>query len=223
MKLSIINGSPRGKSSNTRIILEKIQEGFSSVDSTFELEEAYIKSEKDKSKLTRMFETADILIIGFPLYTDAMPGIVKQLFEALDPKKVKKDLRLGFIVQSGFSESYHSEFVKAYLAKLCKRLGVEYIGTAIKGGVEGIKVQPKWTTKKYLSLFYDLGQQLALDWKLDENTIEQLAKHKHLTGSRLMLTKFFIKTGLANFYWNSQLKENNAFDNRFAKPYTENN
>ena len=172
MKLSIINGSPRGKSSNTRIILEKIQEGFSSVDSTFELEEAYLKSEKDIARLRRMFETADILIIGFPLYTDAMPGIVKQLFEALDPKTVKKDLRLGFVVQSGFSESYHSEFIQSYLAKLSRRLGVEYIGTAIKGGVEGIKVQPKWMTKKYLSLFYDLGQQLAVNVSLIEGNLQ---------------------------------------------------
>lgn len=194
-------------------------DGFSSLDTSFEFEEAYIKSEKDKQRLTSMFETSDILIIGFPLYTDAMPGIVKELFEALNPKTTKKDLRLGFVVQSGFSESYHSEFIKAYLAKLCQRLKVEYIGTAIKGGVEGIKAQPKWTTKKYLSLFYDLGQQLALEWVLDENTIERLSQPKHLTGSRLMLTKFFIKTGLANFYWNSQLKENKAFDQRFAKPY----
>lgn len=219
MKLSIINGSPRGKSSNTRILMEKIQEGFNSVDTSFEFEEAYIKSEKDKKRLIKMFETSDILIIGFPLYTDAMPGIVKELFEALNPKTIKNDLRLGFVVQSGFSESYHSEFIKAYLEKLCRRLKAEYIGTAIKGGVEGIKVQPKWITKKYLSLFYDLGQQLALDWVLDENTIERLSQPEHLTGSRLMLTKFFIRTGLANFYWNSQLKTNKAFEKRFAKPY----
>lgn len=221
MKLSIINGSPRGKSSNTRILLEKIQDGFSSVDSNYEFEEAYVKSEKDKGKFTHMFETSDIVIIGFPLYTDSMPGIVKELFEALDTSKIKDNLRLGFLVQSGFSESYHSEFVKAYLAKLCQRLKVEYIGTAIKGGVEGIKIQPKWVTKKYLSLFFDLGQHLALDWELEENTIERLAQPKHLAGSRLLLTKFFIKTSLANFYWNSQLKENKAFDKRYAKPYSE--
>ncbi len=221
MKLSIINGSPRGKSSNSRIILEKIKEGFSSKENKFEFEEAYIKSKKEKLTVIKMFETSDILIIGFPLYTDAMPGIVKEMFETINPASIKKDLRLGFVVQSGFPESYHSEFIKAYLARLCQRLKVEYIGTAIKGGVEGLKIQPQWMTKKYLSLFYDLGQQLALDWSFDENIMKQLSLPKHLAGSRLVLTKLLNKTGLANFYWNSQLKSNKAFDKRYARPYSE--
>ena len=42
MKLSLINGSPRGKSSNTKIILDKFLEGYCSVDGNFELEEAYL-------------------------------------------------------------------------------------------------------------------------------------------------------------------------------------
>jgi len=221
MKFSIINGSPRGKSSNSRIILEKVLEGFNSVESSYIFEDDYLKTSKDQQKIMHMFETSDILIIAFPLYTDAMPGIVKQLIEAIDISKINKNLRLGFIVQSGFPESYHSEFVRNYLKKLCKRIKVEYIGTAIKGGVEGLKIQPKWMTQKYMSLFYQLGRQLAINWVFDVEIMEKLAQPRHLKGSRLFFTKVFIKLGMANFYWNSQLKQNKIFDQRFAKPYTE--
>jgi hypothetical protein len=34
------------------------------------------------------------------------------------------------------------------------------------------------------------------------------------------LFNIIIKTGLANFYWNSNLKKNGAFQHRFDKPLT---
>jgi FMN-dependent NADH-azoreductase len=220
MKLSIINGSPRGKSSNTKILLDKFLEGFCSVESDCKPEIAYLKSAKHKSGLIQIMETSDILIIAFPLYTDAMPGIVKEFIEQIDPATFKnKGLKLGFIVQSGFPESHHSEFIKRYLDKLARRIGIDYLGTVIKGGVEGIKVQPKWMTRRYLDLFYDLGQQLALDWTFSQEIIKRLAKPKQMSGLRLMTFKLVLKLGLGNFYWDMQLKNNNAFDQRFAKPY----
>lgn len=136
-------------------------------------------------------------------------------------KKFKnKKLKLGFIVQSGFPESYHSLFLKKYLDKLAKRLEIDYLGTAIKGGVEGIKIQPKWMTR-YLDLFYDLGHHLALDWVFDEKIIHKLAKPDHMKTLRLFFFKLLIISGLSNYYWDKQLKENKAYDHRFAKPYTE--
>lgn len=221
MKLSIINGSPRGRSSNTKIITDKVMEGFKSVDDTFKIEEFFLASKKDQIEAIIALENSDIVLIGFPLYTDAMPGIVKEFFETIDLQQFdNKKLKLGFIVQSGFPESYQSNFLKKYLDKLAQRLEVDYLGTVIKGGVEGIKIQPKWMTR-FLDLFYDLGQHLALEWEFDQKIINRLAKPDHLKSTRLFFFKLMMKTGLSNFYWNKQLKENNAYDLRFAKPYTE--
>lgn len=223
MKLSIINGSPRGKNSNTKLLVEKFLEGFSSVDNNFELKAVFLKTENDKEKLIRIFTDSDILIIAFPLYTDAMPGIVKEYFESLSQlRNSNPDLRLGFIVQSGFPESYHSSFLSKYLKKLANRLGVQYLGTAIRGGIEGIKVQPKWMTRKTYELLYDLGQHLALEWEYNPELLNRMAKPGHLKGLRLQLFKLMGKLGIANFYWNSQLKKNKAFDIRYAQPYYQN-
>ncbi|MBN1340836.1 MAG: NAD(P)H-dependent oxidoreductase [Bacteroidales bacterium] len=223
MKLSIINGSPRGKLSNTSLLLEKFKEGFLSVEKSVELKEAFVKSKNEQVKLINMFLESDILIIAFPLYTDAMPGIMKSYFEILQPYQcTNPKLRLGFIVQSGFPEAHHSCFISIYLKKLSQRLGVHYLGTAIRGGIEGIKIQPKWMTRKTYDLYYDLGQYLALDWEFNEKVLKKLAQPKHLSGFRLFNYKLLRLTGLADFYWNMQLKDNKAYELRFAKPYSNN-
>ena len=218
MKLCIINGSPRGRSSNSKILTDRFVEGFRSVESHCEITEVFIKNEREKA--VELLQSSDIAIVIFPLYTDAMPGIVKQWIEMLGRAAFDHPkLKLGFIVQSGFPEGHHSEYVKRYLDKLAGRLRVDYLGTVIKGGVEGIKVQPAWMTRKYLQLFYDLGQHLALAWEFDPQTTDRLRHPEHLGRFSLLFYRILIKSGMAGFYWNKQLKDNNAFETRFAKPY----
>ncbi len=220
MKLCIINGSPKGKSSNSKVLTDRFTSGFCSVESHCELTEVFIK--KDIEKAVKQLSISDIAIIVFPLYTDAMPGIVKEWIELLGKQHfIRSQLKLGFIVQSGFPEGHHSVYVKRYLDMLAKRLQVNYLGTVIKGGVEGIKDQPKWMTRKYLQLFYDLGQHLALTWEFDPSILKRLGKPDHLNRLSLFIYKLLIKTKLSNFSWDGMLKKNKAYDQRFAKPYYE--
>lgn len=221
MRLTIINGSPRGKASNTRILLDHFKRGFRSVDTASDLEEIFLKTEKDISRPLKAMEESDLVIIAFPLYTDAMPYIVKEFIETINPQSFRnKQLKLGFIVQSGFPEANHSIYIEKYLEKLSSRLGVSYLGTIVRGGVEGIKIQPRWMTR-YTDLFYEQGQFLALEWEFSKEIIKKLGKPDRLRGFRLKLFKLLLATGLANFYWSSQLKENKAYKMRFAKPYTQ--
>ncbi len=219
MKLLLINGSPRGKSSNTKILLDQFKEGFSKAENRFGVDEMYLVKEKDRLSAGRLLLKYDAVILAFPLYTDSMPGIVKEFIETIDPERLlNHKFKLGFIVQSGFPESHHSSYIERYLIKLTDRLGAEYLGTIIKGGVEGIKIQPKWMTK-YLASFHELGKQLALTWEFDEEIIFKLKNPVYLKGMKLTTYKLLMKTGLSNFYWDKQLKENNAYNNRFNKPY----
>ena len=88
------------------------------------------------------FSDAENVIIVFPLYTDSMPGIVKEFIEQIYNIETKKTRKIGFIVQSGFPESVHSLYVEKYLEKLSKRMNLEYSGTVIRGGAEGIRIMP---------------------------------------------------------------------------------
>jgi hypothetical protein len=196
-------------------------DGFRSVERGYAIEEIFLKGRKKHLAAAEALQHSDIVILAFPLYTDAMPGIVKEFIETIDLKSFRNhSLKLAFLVQSGFPEGHHSTFVKRYLDKLATRLGVEYLGTIIKGGVEGLQIQPNWMTR-YLDLFYELGQHLALEHELHPGILEKLGKPEHLRGMRLLSYKLLRATGLSNFYWNSQLKQNKAYDRRYARPYNQ--
>ena len=219
MHLTLLNGSPRGLTSNTLLLLEEFSKGYKSVshDSPTIITLRKLKSAEEQKSL---FENSEILIVGFPLYTDSVPGIIKEFFENLSVfVNNKPNPKLGFIVQSGFPEAHHSTFVEKYVQLFSKKLGCNYLGTAIKGGVEGIKIQPKWMTKKTFSLFFELGKKFAENESFDPEIIESLRTPLKLSPSQRSMYSLMRRFGLTNYYWDSQMKKNKAFDNRFDKPY----
>lgn len=145
-----------------------------------------------------------------------MPGIVMQFIEQLDIKEGKK---VGFVIQSGFPESIHSLFIAEYLEKLSNKLGWLHLGTVIRGGVEGIRIMPDFMTRKLFKSFYILGQSLALTGKFDSFELDKLKKPEKLSFMRIGILKIMQMLGVANIYWDNQLRKNKAYKNRFAAPY----
>jgi hypothetical protein len=220
MKLIVFNGSPRGKKSNTAILLEHFLKGFMETEGN-SYEFGYIVDNKDEEKLIEMFKDASNVILAFPLYTGCMPGIVKSFIESLKSLCGKQDNpSIGFVVQGGFPEAYQSRFVERYLKKLSKRLNCQYIGCVVKGGIETIRMMPQFMTKKIFNDFYELGKIYGRSGKFDEELFKKLAEPEHLSAWRRLFFRFARLTGMAHIYWNKQLKKNNAFEKRFDKPYT---
>ena len=219
MKPVIINGSPRNRKSNSGILIDKFIEGYmiyrSEAPDLF-----YLANPKQRNKAIDAFNASNTIIIIFPLYTDCMPGIVKELFENLSPAMPGKSKRIGFIVQSGFPEAKQSECIERYLKKLTiKRLRSEYLGTIIKGGVEGIQIMPENMTRGLFRSFKELGEYFAQTGTFSEELKVKLGKPYKLSRTRIALFRLFKLTGLTNFYWNSRLKKNKAFQKRFDTPY----
>jgi NAD(P)H-dependent FMN reductase len=217
MQLAIINGSPRYKNSNSAILVQQFLKGFQS-NSVTTL--SYLSGAENRKKAVADFASSDTVLIIFPLYTDCMPGIVKEFFEDLIKIESIGQKKIGFIVQSGFPESIHSIALERYLEKLTKRLGHIYLGTVIKGGVEGIKIMPPGMTKKLFSQFEQLGRYFAEFQNFDPQIMKQLRNPYRLSPLRIMFFKLMSKTGLTNYYWNMNLKKNNAFEKRFDKPFS---
>jgi NAD(P)H-dependent FMN reductase len=228
MKLTLFNGSPRGKGSNTKILLEHFSKGFTETSRVNEkgetvpnkIEIAYLVKIDNMEEHIELFREAERVIIAFPLYTDAMPGIVKHFIEHLEPLcGMKNNPDIGFIVQSGFPEPVHSRYVEKYLEKLARRLNCKYLGTIIKGGAEGIQSQPPGMTKKLFDAFYRLGLHFGKTGEFDREIVRSLAPRERLSGAMRFGFTLLNKLGLVNFYWNKQLKQNNAYDKRFTQPY----
>jgi multimeric flavodoxin WrbA len=217
MQLAIINGSPRYKNSNSALLVQQFLKGFQSNSVTTI---SYLSGTENWKKAVADFASSDTVLIIFPLYTDCMPGIVKEFFEDLIHIENKAGKSIGFIVQSGFQESIHSEALERYLEKLTKRLGHIYLGTVIKGGVEGIKIMPPGMTKKLFSQFEQLGRYFAEFQCFNPQIMKQLRNPYKLSPFRITVINLMSKTGLTNFYWDMNLKKNNAYEHRFDKPFS---
>ena len=222
MKLVIFNGSPRNKKSNSKILIEHFLSGYNRISSEL-VPIHYLANRKQKEEQKEIFRKSDIIIVIFPLYTDCMPGIVKEFFESIVRLELTNSKKIGFIVQSGFPEAIHSIFIERYLKKLTKRIKCEYLGTIIKGGVEGIQIMPPFMTKKLFGRFEDLGEYFAKYEAFSTEIQESLRKPFKMSLMRRFIFSLISKTGLTNFYWNSNLKRNNAFSKRFDKPFEEEN
>jgi multimeric flavodoxin WrbA len=218
MKLAIFNGSPRVKKSNSKILINHFLEGYQSVIQNH-VTVCYLGEIKKREGHLEIFRDAEKVLIVFPLYTDSMPGIVKLFIEDLFHAGRNHGKKLGFIVQSGFPESIHTYHIERYLRKLTARLGCTYLGTVTKGGVEGIQVMPPFMTRNLFARFHRLGKLFAATGEFDEKLMSELRKPFRLSWFRRNIFRFFVFTGLTNFYWDSNLKKNNAYDRRFDKPY----
>jgi hypothetical protein len=222
MRLTIFNGSPRGKGSNTKILLEQFIKGYESIPGNNH-EVFYLNRVKQVDSFAQAFGEAEVVLLAFPLYTDAMPGLVMAFIEALEPYCGREgNPAIGFMVQSGFPESTHSRHVEKYLEKLARRLGCRYLGTIVKGGCEGVRMMPEKMNRKLFEGLQEIGRDFgATGEPFDPGRLRKLAKPEQYPRWSVPLFKLFTKTKMASFYWDSQLKENGVYEERFAQPYVE--
>jgi len=219
MQLLVLNGSPRGKRSNTSVLLEDFLKGFIETEgNSYEVE--YLVQTKDRQKLAERFKDSTHVILAFPLYVDAMPGIVKFFIESLRPLRGRQDNpTIGFMVQGGFPEALHSRFVERYLRKLAKRLNCPYAGCLVKGGFEATSSMPKFMTKRVFHRIHELGKTYGKTGKFDSELVDRLARPEHLSVFRRTFFRIALSLGLAHGYWNRELKANSAFEKRFDMPF----
>ena len=220
-RLLVINGSPRGVKGNSPAMLQKVMDGYLSVGGTSS-EMLHLAKASDRLKLQDAYKQADTVILGFPLYTDGMPGLVKEYIESLAQFDDRpQNPPMAFLVQSGFPEAAHSRYVERYLRALAGRLRSPYLGTLVRGGCEGVHLMPESMNKKMFSTLYSLGEQLAEQGGFDPQTVRALVSVEQYSKVLVPLFKIAVKTPFTKMYWDNQLKANQVFEQRFAQPYAE--
>jgi NAD(P)H-dependent FMN reductase len=220
MKRLLLNGSPRGKDGNSRKLLAWIAEGMAEasipVPPTVDL-----APEPTRASHREAFLDADEVVFAFPLYTDAMPGIVMAFLENVagaDPARLRGK-RVAFVIQSGFPEAIHTEALAAYLARLCQRMGFHHLGTLRKGGIESIRIMPAKQVAKVAAGFHTAGQELGETGRFSAELISRMAGTRQFGFIGRAVVRLLVLTGLGNMYWNTQLKQHGAFARRFDAPY----
>jgi len=217
MKLTIFNGSPRGENSNTSIIIKWLEEGILSREGC-SLEIFRLNRTEEHDNYAARFGASDGIILVFPLYTDAMPGIVMAFIEKLSPWIGRmKGKRLGFIIHSGFPEPAHSRYIQRYLEWLCSKFQAEYAGTCVMGGSEGLRYMNEGSMDNKRLLFNRLGHDFISRGRFSPDTLKRIAGKEKLP---VAMRFWFRLTGFSNAYWDLLLKKNHAYDTRFARPYS---
>jgi multimeric flavodoxin WrbA len=220
MRLSVFNDSPRGDRSTTRILLQHFLDGFM-ITKGNSYEVFNLNRIKEGDRFVKAFRQAEHVLLAFPLYHDSMPAMVKTFIETLGPFcGHPENPKIGFIVQSGFPEAIHSRYIEQYLEKLSKRLGSEYLGTIIKGNANLMDEQPGFVTKNVFKSFRELGRVFGETGQFDERILAKLATPERLSGVQGLMFRLALKTGLGYLGWRRELHKNNAFAQRFAKPYS---
>lgn len=217
--LTLFNGSPRGNKGNTPIMLTQFAKGFASVPGkSYEIHN--LNRLNDHAQYVQTLAEAECVWLGFPLYTDAMPGMVKKFIEALAPLQGRKNNPpMGFLVQSGFPESLHSRHIERYLQKLASRLEVPYLGTIVKGGGEGIRMMPDNANAELFEALQGLGRGTANTGQLDPELLSAVAGRERYPAILAPVFKIFVRLPISRWYWDSQLKANGVYEQRFAAPY----
>lgn len=220
MRLTVFNGSPRGKESTTRFLLDHFLEGFA-VAGGDTSEVLYLNRVKDGDQFVQSFRDAEYVLLAFPLYHDSVPAIVKTFIESLESLCGREgNPSIGFLVQSGFPEALQSRAVERYLEKLARRLGCSYLGTIIKGNTNRIQEQPGFARNKIFQSFRELGRSFGETGGFDERLVRKMAQPERMSRFMRGLSRVMIWTSAANWGWDRKLKKNNAFARRFARPYS---
>ena len=219
MKLTVFNGSPRGVGSGSKVIIEGFLKGFESLQgNTHEL--FYLVRTKEQDIFKKAFEEAEAILLVFPLYTDSMPGIVKTFIETLEPLcAAENNPPIAFIIHSGFPEAVHLRSLEKYLQKLSRRLGCPYIGTVVKGNSESLQHAPDEYRDSWVKEIVELGEIFAQSGKLNEALLDKISGPEKFPGWMGPFFNLLARTPLLTGFWDSEMKKNGVYKQRFAKPY----
>jgi putative NADPH-quinone reductase len=216
MNCLIFNGSPRGKNSNSNAMCKWLYKEGDLV--------ILLRADKMFDSFIKDVKTHQKLIFIYPLYVDSMPGIVKAFFETMSQHL---DLVQGkdilFIVHSGFSEAIHSRVLERYHLILKDKLKLNKVYTIISPGSEGVRFMPKRFNQRRKDLLVKLTSSFRNDEELSRDLLDKCQGFEVMSKKRRRRFKFLSLLGLTNIYWNHQLKQNNAYQRRFDKPYLSEN
>jgi multimeric flavodoxin WrbA len=193
--------------------------GFESVREN-EADMIYLSGKQDSKQPVDAFLNSDVVLLAFPLYVDAMPGMVKLFIEALRPYCGREgNPIMAYFIHCGFPEPLHCRYVERYVEKLTYRLGSEYAGTIVRGGTEGIQLMSEKMNRSLFTNLMQLGEYLGSSGRLQPELLDKLSGRETYPAIIGLLLPIMTKLGLTTGYWDRELKKHGTYDQHDAKPY----
>ena len=219
-RVLLLVGSPKGPQSTSNALGEYLLRRLK--ERGFEIENIYIynalKSDKNGVGLIQSTDSADVLILAFPLYIDNLPSQVIAALELIskhrsmqvEPRKQK----ILSISNGGFPEASQSETAHKICKKFASETKIEWIGglaLGSGGAIGGRKLD-------------EAGRMAGNIRKALELTANAIAENRsvpeealHLMGKPLVPPQIF--TWFGDTAWKKVAKVNGVQDNLYDRPY----
>lgn len=212
MRLTVINGSPRGRQSNSTQIITSWM-----FPKTFQYRLIYAKEIIKHGDILFNCADSDAYLVIFPLYVDSLPAIAKGVFDLMySSKTLFEHKKIYYMVHSGFPEPQHSRCVERYLRYFTGLIAMRYMGTVIMGSSEAIQTAPKFYFARKIKAVKTIGLKIKKGESLDDKEIYRAAGRETLSKPTQIINRLI---NFSEFYWKAILKKNGAYQHRFDKPY----
>ena len=123
MKIGIINGSPRGKKSNSEILINYLY----SLLEGHKINKYYSFFNKIDSEIKSEIHNTDALIFAFPLYVDSIPShLLDTIVKFEEEKIINSKTKIYCIVNNGFFEGKQNQLAILQMKNWCKKIGAEW-------------------------------------------------------------------------------------------------
>ena len=129
----LMNGSFRGKSSNSNYFLDVLETQLNE-----KCERVHLNQMKDIETMAEKLKAADVLVIGMPLYVDGVPAQVVEFMENMYQayKGQYQNLRVYVVSNLGFYESEQIRIQLETVKNWCNKMGMVYGGGLAIGAGE---------------------------------------------------------------------------------------
>lgn len=127
MKILVLNGSPKGKTSITLQTSNYLQALFQ--DDEFEvlhIGQRIKKFEKDMTEFLEKVQNCDLVLFSYPVYTFIAPYQLQKFIELMKESGV--DFKEKFAAQISTSKHFYDVTAKRYIEENCADMGFKYLG-----------------------------------------------------------------------------------------------
>ncbi len=131
-KLLILNGSPRGRKSNSAIYTEAFLRFFRG-----EHTECYAASGTSLDEI----RSADDILLAFPLYTDGLPSVLMKALKDMEEEGISGK-RVHVLINCGFMEAEQNDTAIDMIKLFCRRNGHSFGSSLAIGSGEAFASEP---------------------------------------------------------------------------------
>ncbi|MNW27897.1 hypothetical protein D3C74_47050 [compost metagenome] len=127
MNIALINGSPKGGATNSGFLLEKLKPLITEGN---ELKSYRVNAKQLKPEQYRELNQADVIVLAFPLYFDAIPShLLRMMVELQQFRQTEQgnpNLIVYALINNGFFEGKQCTIAADIVSNWCVRCGFRF-------------------------------------------------------------------------------------------------